>query len=236
MSVIDSLYLFVFGSGLLGGFGHCVGMCGPVVATYSLGLKDRGIKPHLLYNLGRITTYGILGGLIGTAGSFTGVIGTMERFQEITLALIGTVMVIMGLSLGGWLPSLRRRTQGGANKEGYTPVIRFINRVVPFLSGTRSVGAYYPMGLVMGFVPCGLLYSALMAAAGAGSEAKTQAEGFLRGMFMLFLFGAGTSPAMLLLGGVVTSKGDWVRRRFYRGSAIMVIVMGVIFLYRVFKY
>ncbi len=235
MSAIDSLYLFVFGSGLLGGFSHCVGMCGPVVAMYSMGLKDGGIKPHILYNLGRITTYSIIGGLIGAAGSFTRVISTVERFQEITLALIGTAMVIMGLSLGGWLPSLRRRMQGGGDKEGYSPVIRFINRVVPFLAGTRSAGAYYPMGLVLGFVPCGLLYSSLIAAAGAGAEAKTQVEGFLRGMFMLFLFGAGTSPAMLLLGGVVTSKGEWVRKRFYKGAAIMVIVMGVIFFSHAFK-
>ncbi len=102
----------MFGSGLLGGFGHCIGMCGPVVATYSLGLKHQGIAPHLFYNLGRITTYSILGGFIGLTGSFAGVVKSIERFQSITLAFVGTIMIIMAFSIGGWIPFLKSREQG----------------------------------------------------------------------------------------------------------------------------
>ena len=88
------------------------------------------------------------------------------------------------------------------------------------------------MGLALGFIPCGLLYTALIAAAGAGVEAKNGIEGLLKGGLLLLLFGLGTSPAMFLLGRIVSAKKEWLRSRFYRGSAIVMIVMGMIFFYR----
>ena len=179
----------MLGSGLLGGFGHCMGMCGPLVATYSLALEYRSIAPHLLYNLGRITTYAILGGLIGLSGSFAGVVRSIERFQSITLAFTGTVMIIMALSVGGWMPVLKSGGQQAERKENTGSAIRFLSRAVTLIAGTRSTGAYFPIGLVLGFLPCGLLYTALIGAAAAGMEAKDHIEGLLRGMLLLFLFG-----------------------------------------------
>lgn len=217
----------MFGSGFLGGFGHCVGMCGPVVATYSLTLKPRSIAPHLLYNLGRISTYAILGGFIGLTGSFTGIVGSVERFQNIALALTGVVMVLMALSVGGWVPSLKSGEERTAR--------RFLGRAVTAIAGTRSTGAYFPMGLVLGFLPCGLLYTALIGAAGAGMEAGSPAKGFLRGMLLLALFGLGTAPAMLLLGRIVSLKSEWLRTRLYRGAAVLMTAMGILFIYRSLK-
>ena len=255
----DSLYLLMFGSGLLGGFGHCIGMCGPIVATYSLSLKQRSIVPHLLYHMGRITTYSILGGFIGLTGSFAGVVKSIERFQSITLAFVGIVMILMAFSIGGWLPvfkgiiddtEIRRRGDAEDLKPedsklprfSVSPFLRFstysshlINRITRFIVETKSIGSFFPMGLLLGFIPCGLLYTALIAAAGAGVEAKNQIEGLLRGMLMLFLFGLGTAPAMFLLGRIVSLKSEWLRNRFYKGSAVIMIVMGAIFVYRAFR-
>ena len=230
----DSLYLLMFGSGLLGGFGHCVGMCGPVVATYSLGLKQRDITPHLLYNLGRITTYAILGGFIGLTGSFTGVVRSIEKFQGIALAFVGTIMVVMALSVGGWMPFLKSREQGAGSREERR-VVYFLGRAVMLIAGTKSTGAYFPMGLVLGFLPCGLLYTALIGAAGAGMGAGNHIEGFLNGMLLLVLFGLGTAPAMFLLGRIVSLKSEWLRRRFYKGSAVMMMAMGILFIYRALR-
>ena len=231
----DSLFLLMFTSGLLGGFGHCVGMCGPIVATYSLGLEGRAIAPHLLYNLGRIVTYSVLGGVVGMTGSFVGVVGPIERFQNIALCLVGIAMIIMALSLGGWMPLPRGRGQGAEGRGNNDPITCFINRVVKYISGARTVGAYFPMGLILGFVPCGLLYTALIAAAGAGVGARNQAEGFLHGMLLLLLFGIGTSPALFLFGKIVSMKSEWLRGKLYRASALTMIVMGILFVYRAIR-
>jgi sulfite exporter TauE/SafE len=225
MLLFDSIYIMVFFSGLFGGFGHCIGMCGPVVATYAVGMQVRGVAPHLLYNLGRITTYSLLGGVIGLMGSLVNVIHSLERYQHLALALVGAAMVLMGLATGGWLPF--RRILGKASR-----LSGGVASVASFVSGVRTTGAFFPMGLVLGFIPCGLLYTALIAAAGAGADSGTQAEGFLRGMLMLFLFGLGTFPALFLVGQVVSLKGQWLRNKLRRGSAMVMVVMGVIFVFR----
>jgi sulfite exporter TauE/SafE len=249
MFLTDSLYILMFTSGLLGGFGHCIGMCGPVVVTYTLhvaeitpplrtpGEKKRAasILPHLLYNLGRITTYSTLGGIMGATGSFVGVMKSVERYQHLTLALIGVIMVAMGLALAGWLPLFKRKEQGTGETGNNNSAITLINRAVRSIAGTGSLGAFFPMGLVLAFIPCGLLYTALISAAGAGLGAKNELEGFLRGMLLLFLFGLGTAPAMFLLGQVVSMKREWLRNKLYRASAIIMVAMGIMFIYRAIR-
>ena len=135
MLASDSVYLLMFGSGLLGGLGHCSGMCGPVVAAYSLNLqcadgttKPSATLPHLFYNAGRITTYSIVGGLMGLTGSFAGVVQTIGRFQHITMALIGAVMIVMGLAASGLFSFNRKHNKfiGSGNS-----VISYISCVAP---------------------------------------------------------------------------------------------------------
>lgn len=213
----------MFISGFLGGFGHCMGMCGPVVAAYALNPARRSYLPQLLYNLGRITTYGIIGGMMGLTGSFAGVINPVENFQNIVMAVIGVLIAVMGLAVGGWLP-----VRIGSNEAGCTAV----GGMVRFVSETGSAGAFFPMGLLLGFIPCGLSYTAFIAAAGAGVHAGSRAEGFLKGMSMLFLFGLGTLPALLLLGGILSVVGQRTRLGLYRASAIAMIAAGAMFLYR----
>lgn len=232
MSATDSIFVLMFSSGLLGGFGHCIGMCGPVVAVYSLNLKGRSIAPHLLFNLGRITTYGMLGALAGLTGSFIGVMEPLERFQHIVLFIVGAAMVVAGLAVAGWLNFLFPLS-ALLRFSGY--FISHLNRIVRFIGSAGSKSACFPMGLVLGFMPCGLLYTALIAAAGAGMAAGDQVKGLLSGMLLLLLFGIGTFPAMLLVGQVVTIKGEWLRSRLYKGSAIAMIAAGFILLYRALK-
>jgi sulfite exporter TauE/SafE len=235
MSPTDSLYILMFMSGLLGGFGHCIGMCGPVVVAYSLHLRGGSFMPHLLYSFGRITTYSILGGVMGLTGSFVSAITLIEKFQAITLAAIGFVMIISGLAAAGWMPVLVRRKRGAAGVEKGGSILQLLNRIVNSIGQTRTTGAFFPMGLVLGFIPCGLLYTAFIAAAGAGVDAANHIRGFLRGALLLFLFGIGTAPALLFLGQVVAIKREWLRSRFYKASAIMMVAMGIIFVYRALK-
>jgi uncharacterized protein len=236
----DSVYVMIFISGLLGGFGHCIGMCGPLVATYSVRITGRNLGPQMLYNLGRITTYSVLGGVMGLTGSFAGVVKGIERFQNITLALVGALMVLMGLSTVSSVSFLRRandRSETERLQQGDSACLSgVISRITSVVVETKSVGAFFPAGLVLGFIPCGLLYTALIAAAGAGAASANRAEGFLQGFLLLFLFGIGTAPALLLLGGIVSRKSEWLRARLYRASAVMMLLVGVLYIYRAIRY
>jgi uncharacterized protein len=78
----------------------------------------------------------------------------------------------------------------------------------------HSIGAYYPMGIVLGFLPCGLTYTALLAAARADMEAPHPFAGMLQGALMMMLFGTGTSPALILVGKVVNTISGKTRRWF----------------------
>jgi len=233
----------MFGSGLLGGIGHCSGMCGPIVATYSLNLRSavpasRGSAslPHLLYNAGRITTYSSIGGIMGLTGSFAGVVQNIERFQNITMAGIGTLMIVMGLAATGWFSfNISEESSTGQNRIA-AAISSAVNRMIAFISETHTSGSFYAIGMATGFIPCGLLYTAYIAAAGAGAASHGQAEGFLKGMLMLFLFGLGTAPALFLIGRIAALKAEWIRKRFYRISSLCMIIIGAMLIYRSFNY
>ena len=88
------------------------------------------------------------------------------------------------------------------------------------------------MGLIAGFLPCGLLYTAFIAAAGSGVEASNQVSGFLKGVSILLLFGAGTMPALLLLGHLASGLSLRFRGIFQKAAAIVSIMLGAVFILR----
>ena len=220
----------MFMTGLMGGFGHCIGMCGPAVTAYSMGLGERKAAAHLLYSLGRITTYGILGGMVGLTGSFLGIAKSLERLQVAAVALVGCAMIVMGISVIGW----RGFVTGPAPAFGGR-LSALVFKAMKIVSESRGLGMYYPMGLVLGFIPCGLLYTVLIAAAGAGAAASGPVEGFLGGLVMLLLFGLGTTPALFMLGQLSSALSAKLRGRLYKAAGVMMIVTGVIYINRSFQ-
>jgi len=239
MLASDSVYALMFASGLLGGLGHCSGMCGPIVATYSLNLRasaapplSQAYLPHLLYNTGRITTYSSIGGIMGLTGSFAGVVQAIEKFQNITMAGIGALMILMGFAASGWFSFGRKRE----NPSGLPAKVgSAVNRIISFISETHSAGSFYVIGMATGFIPCGLLYTAYIAAAGSGAGTNSQIEGFLKGMLMLFLFGIGTAPSLFLIGRLAAFKSNWIRKRLYLLSSFFMIMIGAMLIYRSFS-
>ena len=224
MSFTESTYFLIFISGLLGGFGHCMGMCGPVVAACSLHHVRKSYLTLIYYNCGRITTYSIIGGIMGLTGSFVAVITPLGHFQYAIMALLGGLMAIMGLFVGGWIP-----LKSDGVLKGCTAVV---SKMARFVSETESDGAFFPMGMIVGFIPCVLSYSAFIAAAAAGVGAGSRAEGFIKGMSLLFLFGLGTLPALLLLGSLLSAIGQRAKRALYKASACTMIAAGVLLIYR----
>lgn len=219
----DSPLLILFASGLLGGFGHCLGMCGPVIAAISLSAQNRpATGHHLLYHLGRITTYSLLGGAVGLTGSLVRIAVPIEPVQRGILVGTGILIAVMGL----WLSGLFGRTAlTGEGGELPAP----LSRALRLVSGASGPGASFPLGLLLGLLPCGLVYTALLTAAREGMESADPAVAFLRGFGAMALFGLGTAPSLLLLGKVVGILGAKARSALYRAAALLMAAAGILF-------
>lgn len=215
-------------AGVAGGFGHCIGMCGPLVAALSLGQTRPGLTHHLLYNLGRVTTYTILGALVGATGSFIALASSLDTFQTAIMALCGVFIVILGLASAGWLPF-------GTRLLACAPAMPFVRKTMALFTNSPSAGAWYPLGLLLGFLPCGLTYTALLAAARAAMNAPDHFAGMVQGALMMLLFGLGTTPALLLVGKTAGLIGEKTRHHLYRLAGIIMIATGLWFVYGAFR-
>jgi len=226
----ETIYFVLFTTGLAVGFGHCIGMCGPIVVSLSLSLKGRSVVvPHLLYNGGRITTYGLLGGVMGATGSFTRVVASIASLQKGVMILTGILIVVMGLAMAGWIPL------GVIFGDYYNPQ-GVLSRGFRKLSEARSTGTYYPLGMLLGLLPCGPVYTALLAAARAGMETQSTLEGLLIGVGLMLSFGLGTVVALLLIAKLADL--GWLKRRdvIYKMSSVLMVIVGVYFVIRAVRY
>ncbi|MCG6945444.1 MAG: sulfite exporter TauE/SafE family protein [Deltaproteobacteria bacterium] len=226
----ETIYFVIFTTGLAVGFGHCIGMCGPIVVSLSLSLKGRSVVvPHLLYNGGRITTYGLLGGIMGATGSFTQVVASIASLQKGVMILTGILIMVMGLAMAGWIPL------GVIFGDYYNPQ-GVLSRGFRKLSEARSTATYYPLGMLLGLLPCGPVYTVLLAAARAGMEAQSGLEGFLIGMGLMLSFGLGTVVALLLIAKLADL--GWLKRRdiIYKISSVVMVIMGVYFVIKAVRY
>ena len=226
----DTLYLVFLVTGVTVGFGHCIGMCGPIVVSLSLNLKGKNvIIPHLLYNAGRVITYSVLGGLAGILGSFTILTSSILSLQKGVLIFAGILVFLMGLAMAGWIPLGRLFGDGDA---GSGVISKWFHR----LSSAKSPLVYLPLGLLLGLLPCGPVYTALIASARAGMGAQTTLQGFLSGSVLMLAFGIGTVPALLLVGKLAGL--GWIKSRnlIYKISSILMILVGIYFVIQGIRY
>ena len=214
---MNTEYVLSFFTGLLGGFGHCIGMCGPLVASYTLYEKNDlsrfpALLPHLLYNAGRITTYVFIGALMGISGSFVNTAGKLSGVQNMVGVLAGALMILMGLGITGVFKRIHLL-------ESYN---RLILRMLHHVREGSSSWRFFPLGLLLGFLPCGLSFSVFIGAAATAHMPSA--------MFFVLCFGLGTIPALLLFGLVMTYLSATIRGQIYRTSGIVVIITGIYFL------
>jgi sulfite exporter TauE/SafE len=223
MSSIETLYIAFFTTGFFVGFGHCMGMCGPIVVSFSLNLRAKGVMaPNLLYHAGRITTYAVLGGVMGASGAFTRITAGIGGLQKGVMIFAGLMIIVMGLGMTGWVP-LGRIFGDYCNPEGV------IRRGFRKLSGIQSTAAFLPLGMLLGLLPCGPVYTALVAAARAGMEIQNSFKAVLAGMGLMAVFGIGTIPALLMVARL-TGMG-WLRSRdmIYKIGSVLMMAVGIYF-------
>lgn len=201
--------------GVLGSFGHCVGMCSPFVLFVARRYVPPGagraaaFMAQLWYTLGRVMTYATLGAIAGAFGGIVELAGTLVGLQRAAAILAGAVLVASALAaLSDLIP-------------GFHPGGRVFARIAGRLTG-RVPGHPLVMGLFLGLLPCGLIYSALIAAVARG--------GPLEGATALAVFGLGTAPALL---GVSLADELLARHRavLNRLSQVFILAMGAWFLW-----
>lgn len=221
---IESIYITALLVGVFGGV-HCLGMCGGVVGglTFSLDAKVqthwwRMLSFQFAYNIGRLTSYAIIGAVFGFLGASLGSLATFLPIQQSLQVVAGLFMIALGLYLGGWWFGVARVEKAGQ---------KIWALLAPYAQKMSQVKHYHQAwlyGLVWGWLPCGLVYSMLIMAMTAGSA--------LEGAAVMLAFGLGTLPNLLLMGVFAFyftrfSRMIWVKR-LAGGS---VILMGLWQLY-----
>jgi sulfite exporter TauE/SafE len=204
-------YVAIFLVGLLGGT-HCVGMCGGIVGALAAQVSGAraGWPLHLAYNLGRILSYSVAGALVGAIGGLGLAFGPVAKVQLAFYILASLMLVALGFYLMGFTRSLTFIERAGQTLwRRIQPLTR---RFLP----VRSAAQALPLGMLWGWLPCGLVYSVLANALVSGSAA--------RGALAMAVFGLGTLPNLLLAGMLLT------RFRRFAQARVARIIAGVLVL------
>ncbi|MES9945529.1 MAG: hypothetical protein B6D77_07520 [gamma proteobacterium symbiont of Ctena orbiculata] len=221
----QSSYLAAFVVGLLGG-GHCVGMCGGIVGALTFGLpssvQSRLINtfPYQLgYNLGRVTSYVVAGAIMGGLGVLLTHAVPIYVAQQGLLVIAGVFMILLGLYLGGWWTGLAKIERMG--NLLWSKIEPFARKLLPVKTPAQA----WVLGLVWGWIPCGLVYSMLVWTVSAGSVAK--------GAGLMLAFGLGTLPNLFAMGILAGSLARWLKDiRVRRAAGLVVILFGIVTLAR----
>ena len=204
-----------FSAGLAGS-GHCLGMCGGIVTALALSRRDTDAAQRFLFNLlyhaGRICTYSVLGLTVGLAAQ-AGTVGALRPFVKWLFLAANLFVAAIGI-----FTLLGVRTLGISALDGSG--WGFLRKQLSRLTTSASVLAAVPAGLMMGLLPCGLVYGVLISAATSGSA--------LKGGGMMLAFGCGTVPALLAYGQVASALSALGRGVFQRCMGGAVALLGIV--------
>lgn len=194
----------VFLTGLLGGV-HCAGMCGGIVAALSGQAGGRRWSLHLGYSAGRVTSYAVAGAIVGAAGSIGLLFDGVLPVQMALYVLANVLLIGLGLYLAGVSRVVARFERLGlALWQRLQPLTRHL---LPADTLPRAIG----LGLLWGWIPCGLVYAILGTALLAGNP--------LDGAAIMLAFGLGTVPNLLLAGLALRKFTGVTRARPVRMAA-----------------
>ncbi len=204
----ENSFIALFLVGLLGGT-HCIGMCGGIVGALSLG-SGRRPSLHLAYNAGRIVSYACAGALAGAVGEVGVALSGPLPLRIVLFALANLMLIALGFYLMG-----ATRTLAFTERLGHV-LWRRIQPLTRRFLPARTMAQAFPLGLLWGWLPCGLVYSALVTALTSGSV--------WRGATLMLAFGAGTLPTLLVAGLLATRLNEVLSRPVVRTVAGLVVL------------
>lgn len=205
-------YLTAFALGLMGGV-HCIGMCGSIVGALSFGTHSPSKAEHCLplikillaYNLGRLFSYTLAGGLMGSIGWLVSHWLQIHYIQLVLQLFAALFMLLLGLYLSGWWTVLIHIEKAG------NFIWKFIEPLGKNFLPVRSMSQALVLGLLWGWLPCGLVYSVLIWSVSTGS--------FEQGALLMLSFGLGTLPNLLAMGVFANRLSQWLRKTKVRQAA-----------------
>jgi len=197
---------------------HCIGMCGGIVSTLSLQHQSKYVRSiwyqqliQLAYNAGRISSYMFIGLIISLFTS--SLLNQLPDPHQISNYISGIFFILLGIYIGKWINSFSWLESAG---QLLWSKIEPIGR--KYIPATNLKQAYL-FGLVWGWLPCGLVYSALALSA-------TQIH-LLDAVMVMLWFGLGTLPALLLIGNFAKNFRTWVQHKIIRWVlAVFLIAIG----------
>lgn len=215
---MESLSIFtIISIAFLGSFGHCIGMCGGIVIAYTskkipsnISKKEESIY-HLLYSLGRVSTYTTLGLIIGFMGSLS---LYSQKFNAIFLIFVGIFMLLVGISISGKLKFLSIIEISFSKYSWYSNSFKK-------LLNTKSLKSFYFLGALNGLMPCGFVYVFIIMALGTSSP--------LYGALVMFIFGMSTIPAMFSFSYFISLFQKNVYRVYFINTASVLVVFYAIY-------
>ncbi len=213
---ITSSYVTAF---LLGLFStvHCIAMCGSVIGALTLSLpseiRENQTKmfPYVFnYNLGRLLSYGVAGAIVGLLSSPLATFNGHLVLRYLSII----IMIAMGLYLAGWFPKFAYMERMGG------PIWRWLQPIGQKLLPVKKLSQAFFLGMVWGWLPCGLVYAALAMAATVGEPVKAS--------LVMLAFGAGTLPAVMGAGLFAGFLSAIARAKHLRQIAgVLIIAMAL---------
>jgi sulfite exporter TauE/SafE len=208
-----------FAVGFMGSL-HCIGMCGGISSALSTAITPHQANPlwrqlvyQLLYSIGRIASYATAGGIVGLVGAtlYHQIAPSGPSYLRI---FAGAMMILLGFYLSGWWKILNYLERAGTRVwKRIAPLTR---RFIPVDKPHKAL----ILGYLWGWLPCGLVYSALAWSLGSGSAAN--------GALLMFYFGLGTLPALISIGTFSHVLSDFARSHKTRAfAALMLMGFGI---------
>lgn len=197
--------------GFLGSF-HCLGMCGPIALAVSAKDKSRYLKNKLIYNLGRTITYSGLGAIIGFLG-FSLALAGIQQWISISMG----VLII-------FLAFFYKRSERIVAQSGLFGAVGKLRQALSKYLKMGGTSAFFTTGMLNGFLPCGMVYLALVASLAMQSP--------VYGAAYMFFFGLGTIPMLVSVMVTQHMVAAAVRNKLTKGMPYFAMFIGILFIVR----
>jgi uncharacterized protein len=194
---------------------HCLGMCGPIALILPLNRKNVQTKlvGTFSYSIGRIITYGILGGIFGLIGKSFELMGVLQ-----IMSIVFGILIIIGVLF----PRITSRI--APLNRSYLRFNNVIQQKLGSFLKLKSSSALFGIGLLNGLLPCGMVYTALMGSLVYGSISN--------GVLFMVFFGLGTLPAMAIATYYASSISTTLRQKFQKAVPYVMLVFGALIVIR----